>query len=138
VLEYWKLQVEQHHASTSSSNSVGPSTGEKHKAPEEDWVIVPYKWKYKPIGEKHIHFRHYADGWDPTYDDGTPVFNVPTHANPDDWWEQYIEEQVKLHEEGVEDYAMVADGIWMCIPPTGCGFFNPLTDNSYLYMYDKD
>src|SRR5260370_1753001 len=73
-----------------------------------------------------------------TYDDGTPVFNVPTHANPDDWWEQYIEEQAKLHEEGVEDYAMVADGIWMHISPTGHGFFNPLTDNSYLSMYDKE
>ncbi|KAF8324693.1 uncharacterized protein EI90DRAFT_3129657 [Cantharellus anzutake] len=44
------------------------------------------------------------------------VFNPPLSDNIDDMRDQYVEEQVKLHDEGVKDYVMVAEGgYWMQI-----------------------
>jgi hypothetical protein len=139
VSEFWKLEVERHHSSPADPNpqpqhpmASTSLVGQKRKTPEDDWVLVPYKRKYKD-GEKRMAFRHYKDGRSPTYDDGTPVFNPD--GDGDEWWGKYVEEQVKLHyEENVEDFVMVGEGgYWMHIPPTGGGFFNPITDNASLY-----
>jgi hypothetical protein len=144
ALEFWKLQVQQHLAAPAesharnaqTSNLPGPSSvGQKRKTPEDsnDWVVVPYKRKYPDGGEKRIHFRHFKDGRTPTYDDGTSVFNHPDNSG--ELKDQYIEEQVKLHEEGVQDFVMVGEGgYWMRIPPTQGDFLNPLTDNASVYM----
>ena len=147
--DFWKLQVEKHctrsadhnalspHPITQSSGSNSVSAGQKRKGPSDDWIMVQYKRKY-PVGEKRITFRHYTDGRTTTYD-GAPVFNVPNYADADEWWEQYIDEQVKLHtDEGVQDFVELEPGYWLRIPPTGKGFFNPLTDNTWLYAPTED
>ncbi|KAF8328919.1 uncharacterized protein EI90DRAFT_3125669 [Cantharellus anzutake] len=130
--EFWNWKVEKQHASDPPNSPPNPmasssSAGQKRKAPDDDWAVVMYRQKYK-------------DGRDPTYDDGRPVFNIPISQNNTDMWDQFVEEQEKLHnDKGVEDYVMVAEGgYWMHIPPTRGGFFNPITDNPCLYTHDDD
>ena len=103
---FWKLQVEKHHTWSADHNALSPhpitqssgsnsiSAGQMHKGPSDDWIIVQYKQKY-PVGKKHITFHHYTNGHTTTCN-GEPVFNIPNYADGDEWWEQYIDEQVNI------------------------------------------